>query len=255
MGPPSTLLQVAETRVVVEFFAFLATSPCVGYLPRGDGHPVLVLPGFIGTDESTVPLRWVLRTLGYEAHGWDLGRNVGPTDHVLDGMEARLEILHRQYGQPVSLVGWSLGGVYGRELARDNPRAVRQVISLGSPFRMRRDDQSSIQHLAERFEKDWRPGALRRALAEREKPPLPVPSTAIYSRSDGVVSWELCVDEAIGQHENVEVYSSHTGLGFNPAAIYAVADRLAQPADEWQPFRAPLPLRCWYPRPARTSPH
>lgn len=239
---------------MVEFFAFLASSPWFTCLPRGDGHPVLVLPGFIGTDESTEPLRWVLRALGYEAHGWDLGRNVGPTDFVLDGMEARLEILHRQYGQPVSLVGWSLGGIYARELARDNPRAVRQVVTLGSPFRMRRDDRSSIQHLAERFEPAWRPDALRRALAESEKPPLPVPSTAVYSRSDGVVSWELCVDDAFGHHENVEIYGSHTGLGFNPAAVYVITDRLAVPAEGWKPFQAPLALRCWYPRPVSTSP-
>lgn len=240
--------------MVVEFFGFLASSPCVGFLPRGDGHPVLVLPGFTGTDDSTEPLRWVLRTLGYEARGWDLGRNVGPTDFVLDGMEARLEILHRQYGEPVSLVGWSLGGIYARELARDNPAAVRQVVTLGSPFRMRRDDRSSIQHLADLFEESWRPGALRRALAERDKPPLPVPSTAIYSRSDGVVSWELCVDDAVGQHENVEVYGSHTGLGFNPWAVYAVADRLALHADGWRPFRPPLALRCWFPRAVDRSP-
>jgi pimeloyl-ACP methyl ester carboxylesterase len=213
-----------------------------------------VLPGFIGSDDSTEPLRWVLRTLGYEAHGWDLGPNVGPTDFVLDGMEARLEILHRQYGQPVSIVGWSLGGVYGRELARDNPRAVRQVVTLGSPFRMRRDDQSSIQHLAERFEKDWRPDALRRSLSERDKPPLSVPTTAVYSRSDGVVSWQLCVDDMVGKHENIEIYGSHTGLGFNPSAIYAVADRLAQPVEDRRPFKAPLALRCWYPRPAQLSP-
>jgi pimeloyl-ACP methyl ester carboxylesterase len=254
VGAPSALLQAAESRVVVEFFAFMASSPLIGLLPRGDGHPVLVLPGFIGNDESTGPLRWALRTLGYEAHGWDLGRNVGPTDFVLDGMEARLEILHRQYGEPVSLVGWSLGGIYARELARDNPRAVRQVISLGSPFRMRRDDRSSIQHIAERFEASWRPDALRRALAEHEKPPLSMPSTAIYSRSDGVVSWELCVVDAAGDHENVEVYGSHTGLGFNPAAVYAVVDRLSQPAGTWRPFRPPLALRCWYPRPASHSP-
>jgi len=254
VGAPSALLQAAESRVVVEFFAFLAGSPLLGALPRGDGHPVLVLPGFIGTDESTGPLRWALRTLGYAAHGWDLGRNLGPTGFVLDGLEARLEILHRQHGEPLSLVGWSLGGIYARELARDNPRAVRQVITLGSPFRMRRDDRSSIQHLAERFEPSWRPDALRRALAERDKPPLDVPTTAIYSRTDGVVSWELCVDDAVGHHENVEVHGSHSGLGFNLAAVYAVADRLSQPAGHWRPFRPPLGLRCWYPRPVTHSP-
>lgn len=253
-GPPSALLQAAESRVIVEFFAFMASSPLIGLLPRGDGHPVLLLPGFIGTDESTSPLRWALRTLGYEAHGWELGRNLGPTDFVLDGMEARLEILHRQYGQPISLVGWSLGGIYARELARDNPGAVRQVITLGSPFRMRRDDRSSIQHLAERFEPTWRPDALRRALDERDKPPLQMPTTAIYSRSDGVVSWELCVVDAVGHHENIEVHGSHSGLGFNPAAVLAVVDRLALPAGHWRPFRPPLALSCWFPRPATRSP-
>jgi pimeloyl-ACP methyl ester carboxylesterase len=248
--PPDQWLQWAESRMWFELSAFLAASPLLRSVGRGDRHPVLVLPGFSGDDHSTVPLRLVLRAQGYWTHGWGLGPNLGPTDRVLDGIEHRLDHLWNRHGRKVSLVGWSLGGVYARELARDHPHAVRQVITLGSPFRMREGDQSSVSHLADGLSSQWRADALRAAWAEQDKPPLPVPSTAIYSRTDGVVRWHICIDEESDQHENVEVFGSHSGLGFNPAAVYVVSDRLAQPEGDWRRFSAPPALRLLFPRPA-----
>src|SRR3954452_23192089 len=147
----------SEQRAVLEYGAFGVAWPWFSLLPRGAGQPVLVLPGFAGSDRSTVPLRSVLRTLGYDARGWGLGRNEGPSEATLDGMVQRLADLARKADQPVSLVGWSLGGVYARGLARHAPHRVRQVITLGSPFRSTEASQGV------------------------STPPVPV--TAIFSRS------------------------------------------------------------------------
>ncbi len=246
---PRALYQVAEWRAVLEYLSFGASLPWFPLLPRGDGHPVLVLPGFIADDVATAPLRRVLRGLGYPTYGWALGRNVGPTDHILDGMEARLAAIVARHRRPVSLVGWSLGGMFARELARDLPDSVRQVVTLGSPFRMHPDDRSAATPFVDALSPAWRPDALRMAQHEDDRPALPVPSTAVYSRTDGVVRWHRCIDIVSEGHENVEVYGSHVGLTVNPSVAVVVADRLSRPDGAWTPFRPPCLLQGWYPRP------
>ena len=213
-----------ESRAVFELGAFVAASPVLRFIGRGDRHPVLVLPGFTASDQSTVPLRATLRAQGYWVHGWGLGRNMGPDQRVVDGIVSRLEEVHERHGRTVSLVGWSLGGVYARSLARSHPHAVRQVVTLGSPFRS--------------F-----PGTSEERLAA-----LTVPSTSIYSRTDGIVHWSTCIDGERAEAENIEVQGSHSGLGYNPAVLLAVSDRLAQPEGEWRPFRPPPGLGRLYPK-------
>src|SRR5262252_7076617 len=127
LRPPSKLLMLLEGRALNEFGAFLGTLPLLSFAPRGDGHPVLVLPGLIASDLSTRPLRGFLNGQGYKAHGWGLGRNLGPRPGVQSLMAARLRELHQRYDRKVSLVGWSLGGVFARELAKEAPEAVRMV--------------------------------------------------------------------------------------------------------------------------------
>ena len=249
-GAPHCLLRLAESRAIFEAGAFAASSPILRLLGRGDNHPVLVLPGFTAGDLSTVPLRMTIRSQGYWAHGWNLGLNIGPTDRIFDGIHDRLAQLHDRHNKPVSIVGWSLGGIYARELARDNPEAVRQVITLGSPFRLTMIDRSSISGLVDRLSPTWSDEVLRLASEEADKPPLTVPSTAIYSRTDGVVRWHTCIDMVRENHENIEVRGSHSGLGVNPAVLYAVSDRLMQPIDDWRPFKAPLLVRSMFPKPA-----
>jgi pimeloyl-ACP methyl ester carboxylesterase len=247
---PEPLLQFLESRAVFEFGAFLAASPVLRMFGRGDRHPVLVLPGFTGGDDSTLPLRWVLRSQGYWVHPWRLGANVGPTPEVIDGIHARLAALHARHERKVSLVGWSLGGIYAREMARKNPGAVRQVITMGSPFRMIDGDRSSVpEAVTERMSERWNKAAMHMSEEEHNKPALEVHSTAIYSRSDGVARWHTCIDVESEIHENVEVHSSHSGLGINPAAIYVVCDRLAQPEDDWRRFAPPPGTRHLFPRP------
>ncbi len=251
--PPARLLQVMEAAwLPVEAAGFWATGPVLRTIGRGDQHPVLVLPGFSASDSSTLPLRWALRGQGYWLHAWKLGRNIGPTKRAVDGMRQRIEELHVQHGRTVTLIGQSLGGVYARLLAREQPDSVRQVITLGSPYRMVEGDRSAasarvlwkqLQHLHD--------GNLAlNELHEQDRPPLLVPATSIYSRTDGVAPWQTCIDGVREHAENIEVYGSHVGMGVNPAVIFAVLDRLAQPEGDWRPFAAPLGVRQWYPRPA-----
>lgn len=236
--PPSPLLAFTELpRALAELGSLPWASPLLATAPRGDGHPVLVLPGFTTTDRSTAILRRYLSTLGYDAHSWDLGRNLGPRAIGREGEKLvdRLNAVHELTGRKVSLVGWSLGGVMARMVSRRVPDAVRQVISLGSPFTgsprstnvWRAYELLTGQRIDDRTTKEQ--------LRESATPP-PVPSTAIWSREDGIVAWQNCVEPFAHNSDNIEVHGSHCGLGVNPAVLYAVADRLALPEGGWTPF-------------------
>ncbi len=234
IAPPSRGLLLLEGRALLELAALLPAYPLLRRAPRGDGHPVLVLPGFMGSDLSTRALRAFLRERGYAAHGWRLGRNIGPTAQVVSGLARRLADLRRRYDRRVSCIGWSLGGVYARELARHHPDDVRQVITLASPFR-HLDAVNVPRFLRARRE----PHPDEAALRERLAAPLPVPTTAIFSRSDGIAAWRSCVGDPGPSSENLEVQSSHLGIGHHPVVLLTIADRLAQPEGRWRPFRPP----------------
>ena len=248
---PSNWLTVLETRALFELGAMAAASPLLRMVGRGDEHPVLVLPGFTADDRSTAPLRAMLRGQGYWTHGWQLGRNMGPTPRVVDGLLDRLETLHSRHGRKVSLVGWSLGGIFARALARERPDAVRQVITLGSPFRMVDGDRSAATGVWESVKNLHEEDLLELHRREREREPLAVPASSIYTRTDGVVRWWLCLDDDGPYRENIEVRGSHSGLGFNPAVALVVSDRLAQALGDWRPFHPSAWLRYLYPVPAR----
>lgn len=233
-------------RAVADYGAMLAASPFLLAAPRGDGHPVLVLPGFLAEDSSTVTMRIFLRARGYHVRGWSLGRNIGPTAEIVGGMTALLTEHAERSGRRVSIVGWSLGGIFARELARAHPALVRQVVTLGSPFRIDHPRDSRAHAAFQRFSRlhvDGKSASRRRDLGK----PIPVPATAIYSKQDGIVPWQACLETAGPLRENVRVYSSHLGLGHNAAALWVVADRLAQPEGVWEPFRAPAVARRLFP--------
>lgn len=246
-APPWSLSLTDPGRAAVEFGFLVSAWPLLRTLPVGDGHPVLVLPGLLAGDGSTRPLRGLLRKLGYRVHGWRLGRNVGPTAKAISGMADRLDDLDRRYGAPVSVIGWSLGGIFARGMARRRPSSVRQVITLGTPFRLTDHNQTRAGAAFKRFSHlhvERAPVPL-----DLETEPLSVPSTSIYSRYDGVVAWQACLDVRSQRAENIAVLGSHFGFGHNPAVLYAVADRLAQPSGQWAPFRPPPVLRPLFPRP------
>ncbi len=241
--PPSKILTALEFRAAGEAAAMVAAMPLLANLAPGDGHTVLVLPGFGADDGSTSLLRSLLARLGYQAKPWKLGRNGGPTPYVADGLRSLVK-RHASAG-PVSIVGWSLGGIYAREIAREAPDAVRQVITLGSPIHMRQGDRSASSYVSDSSET---PRYQARTVAsEATRPPVPVPTTSVFTRTDGVVRYETCLTPAAPTHENIEVYGSHCGLGMNPSVAYIVADRLRQDAGTWHPFDPPALLRHLYP--------
>jgi len=196
-------------RAGAELGAGLAALPWLRMAPRGDGHAVLVLPGLGASDDSTRMLRGFLRDRGYAAKGWGLGRNVGPRAGVERAMLETIDRMGDESGRTVSLVGWSLGGLYASALAARRPEAVRSVVTLGSPLHH--------PHAA-------------------STPAAAVPTTSIYSRSDEIVPWRCSVVTESSRSENIEVLASHLGLGFHPAVLFAVSDRLAQAEGQWKPF-------------------
>ncbi len=234
LRPPSRALMYLEGRAIQELGAFVGALPLLSLAPRGDGHPVLVLPGLIASDVSTQPLRAFLRSKGYQVSGWQQGRNLGLRDGVQDEMVALLVRMNDTTGRKVSLIGWSLGGLYARQLAKMMPERVRSVITLGSPFAG-----------SPRSTNAWRVYEMASGRSADEQDPRfggslsvapPVPTTAIFSRTDGICAWQGCVEKTSAQSESIEVESSHCGMGHHPAVVYAVAERLAQPEGTWKPF-------------------
>jgi pimeloyl-ACP methyl ester carboxylesterase len=269
--PPSRLLLAIEGRAILELGAYFLAYPFLWGAPRGDGHPVLVLPGLSASDASTELLRAYLKDLGYAPHGWALGRNYGHHHTVEGELLDRLLELHCRYRRKVSIIGWSLGGVFARELAKEAPHAVRLVISLGSPIACcptstnawrlyeyasgKRAGRACRRRAGARDEIDEQGTADEEhcpvCAHKRRHPPAAVPSTSIFSRTDGIVAWRCSLEMESGQTENIEVEGSHFGLGHNPAVLYAIADRLAQPEGEWQPFDRSGLRGLFYPDPKR----
>lgn len=234
---PSKLLLLLEGRAIGELATTLALRPLLRRLEPGDGHPVLLLPGFMASDFSTRPLRGFLRDLGYSAHRWTLGRNLGPQGDLEKRMSARLAELFDRHGRKVSLVGWSLGGVYARVLANRHPEQVRCVISLGSPINGDAESTNSAR-LFEFVTRERIEDIAPERLAEVRRTP-PVPTTSVFSRTDGITAWQASIEIEGPLAESVEVPGSHLGLGFNPLVLCVVADRLAQPEGAWKPFFRP----------------
>jgi len=229
---PGALLLALEGRAPWEFAASVAATPWLRRLPKGDGHPVLVLPGLAANDLTTLPMRTFLKDRGYQALPWQQGLNLGPREGVLDALRERVRSLHRADGQKISLLGWSLGGVYARELAKEMPELVRCVITLGSPF-AGPPQATNAWWLFERVSGHPEPDAEMQA-ALRVAPP--VPTTSIFSRTDGIVAWQCSLNPPGPLAENIEVHASHIGLGLNPLAMVAIVDRLGQDPANWQSF-------------------
>jgi len=241
-APPSRELLLLELRAIWELGAFFASYPLLRMAPRGDGHAVLVLPGLAATDTSTRPLRRFLVDQGWDANGWELGPNHGPRPGAEEKMQDRLATLFRDSGRKVSLVGWSLGGVYAFSTAHSAPECVRSVVSLGSPMRVAAGSIAVpllVRALYRYFAHPMGPVAhAANVRAKVLRSPPPIPSTCIYSATDGVVPAPAAQLEGDPRsHENVWVPGSHVGLGFNAAVMWVLADRLAQSEGRWKPFQ------------------
>jgi len=254
VGPRSKWQRLLELRAPIEYSSYFALVPLLRLVyPCGEQHSIMCLPGGLAGDGLTAILRWGLRGHGYDAHGWGLGRNLGATEEKLAGMRTRVDELYGLHDRKITIIGWSLGGIYGRMLARDRPEKVRQVITLGSPFRMVESDRFApfSRDRWERFVGDHAEELDLLWVHEHHRPPLEVPATSIYSPDDGLAPWELSIDETgpnagNPRAENVAVWGTHVGIGANPASLAVILDRLAQPEDHWRPFK-PIPLLApWY---------
>jgi pimeloyl-ACP methyl ester carboxylesterase len=228
------LLTLVEGRAVFEYGSFIALRGLLGMLPKGDGHSVIVLPGFMASDRSTAPMRRLLTSLHYDPHGWGLGRNVRIDLARERAMQDLLCRTADNSGRKVSLIGWSLGGVFAREIAKAHPDMVRQVISLGSPISDDRN-HSNARKLFEMFN-GREPEPIKEGRYRNLSEAPPVPTTSILTKTDGIVAWRGSVQSPAPQTENIVVHASHVGLGVNPAVMVAIADRLAQPEGQWKPF-------------------
>lgn len=239
------LLLTEPARGLADLATLPLAAPWLSLAPHGDGHGIIVLPGLLASDNSTALLRRFLRRLGYDVRGWNLGRNLGPTAEVLDELPLLLSDVHGQTGGPVSLIGWSMGGIYAREMGRQHPGKVRQVITLGSPFALTDGRQSHADRAYQRRRTLHATG--RVPTREQIGQPVGVPSTAVYSRRDGIVPWQACIEAETELHQNVEVRCAHLGFGVDPATLWLIADRLSQPAGNLRRFNAPAMLRSLYP--------
>jgi pimeloyl-ACP methyl ester carboxylesterase len=242
-GRPSTLSSLLELRAFAEVASLPFSLPLLMQAPKGDGHPVLLLPGFMGSEATLIALEVFLRNRGYDVQTWGLGRNVGFRPGHASALEQKIRYLHHHSGRKVSLVGWSLGGVFALYGAHQASECVRNVITLGSPISVDASGSASPQLLKALYRLVAHPlgtashSMQPRAKTLRERKPLPVPMSCLYSISDGIVPpQEATLEGDPALHENIRVWGSHTGLGFNPLVLQIVADRLTQPEGQWKPY-------------------
>lgn len=243
VGAPHVLSSLLEPRGLLEMALLPASLPLLVEAPQGDGHPVLLVPGFMASEVSLIALKVFLQRKGYDVHTWGLGRNVGFRSKHANALPQKVRYLHHITGKKVSLVGWSLGGVFSMYGAQEALECVRSVITLGSPVSVDAAGSQSppavkalyrlVSHRLGASAHVMQPRA--KSMRERRRPA--VPTSCLYSLSDGVVPpQEATIDGDAALHENIQVAGSHIGLGFNGIVLAIVADRLAQPENDWKPF-------------------
>ena len=239
ISPPSlTLLGTEPWRAAMEFLAFKANELKPKKTPpAGDGHPVIIFPGLATDGSAVAPLRDYCESLGYTAIDWGKGYNTGPKGDIapwLADLALHTAELLQHHQDTATLIGWSLGGLYAREIGKLLAPRVRQVITIGTPFNADAD-HTNVGWLFRLL--SGASTVMDPALSKRLRTPPPLPTTSIYSRSDGVVAWETCCHAKTSrQVQDIEIDGSHIGMGWNPAVLNVVADRLAQHPANWQPY-------------------
>ena len=224
--PPSRLATWLELRAPLDWASVLLRAPQLALAPRGDGRPVLLIPGYRTDERAMRPLGRYLEFLGYDVYDWDQGRNKGDVDGDIQRVGERVMRIYQQLdGEPVTLIGWSLGGVVARETARLFERCVREVITLGTPI----IGGPKYTAVASRFARIAKLDLdeFEKEVHERNSIGIRQPVTSIYSRADGVVGWRASIDTYNEQARNIRVNSSHFGLGANGKVWHLIARLLA----------------------------
>ncbi len=222
LRPPDVRQRSRELLLGADLARLLVRAPFLGSAPFGDGGPVLLVPGFGATDHSLALLGRFLRSRRHRVYSARLGRVGGDVPALAERLGERVARIAADAGRPVALVGWSIGGVLSREVARDRPDLVSRIVTFGTPV----VGGPSYTALAGRYPPEML-AQVRQAIADRESTPIAVPITAIWSPNDGVVSPDACIDRHSPQVEHVKVRSTHIGMGFDPDVWSVVADRLA----------------------------
>jgi len=257
---PPLMNSLLELRAPFEALSLLPTLPLLSKAPQGDGQPVMVLPGFLTGDGATFILRRFLAKQGFTVFPWEQGRNPGLRQDIYENLERRVRDHYEALGQKISLVGWSLGGLYARTLSHRMPEYIRQVITLGSPFALNANFSvgdvavsGPIIKLYEKLNPNYQDDLLANGEPVWALAP-PVPSTAIYTQEDGIASWKYCIDNIGHCTENIRISGSHTGLTHNPLVMYVIADRLSQKEGLWSPFNQHWLHRMMFRKSASTIP-
>ncbi|MCP9766391.1 alpha/beta hydrolase [Lacihabitans sp. LS3-19] len=234
---PSMLLLLSEpSRALLEWGLNIPFGGFKKKEKTGDGHPVLVMPGFMSSARSTSFLRKYIAGLGYDVYDWGLGRNVGKIE-FLELLIEKIDEIYTTTGEQVSLVGWSLGGVFARQVAKERPEQIRQVITLGSPF-SGLTEPNNAAWLYSLITGGKKVKNVNQTFLEDLPLPAPVPTTAIYSKEDGVVPWKMCLEKNEDEiHQNIQVRGSHIGLGLNPSVLSIIENRLKQSTENWTKFK------------------
>jgi dienelactone hydrolase len=226
LAPPSPLQRSRELLLGREFVRLAVALPSLANRSdEGGGQPVILVPGFGADDTSLIVLRRFLARRGYDTHSARLGRVGDDVMALADRVAERVAVVGARAGRPVALVGWSIGGVLSREAARDNPTLVTEVITMGTPA----EGGPSYTSLAWRYTEAFK-AEIRAQIDERSKVPITVPITALWSRNDGIVTPEACIDRRSPNVEHIEVRCTHLGFGFDPTVLKIVAGRLGSTA-------------------------
>jgi len=238
---------LSETTALWEIMTTLTLRRRLARMvPEGDGHRVILVPGFTASDRAMGQLRRFLNDCGYRAEGWGQGRNTGLNQEGIDTLVNTVKNQAKESRDKVTLIGWSGGGMYARAAATQAPDSVRQVITLGTPFKMTED---TLEYLPEGIHKLHERLSAEEGEAQEEieniwnKAP-PVPSTSIFSERDALAPWPFCLDHRDRHSENIHVSGSHAGMPFNPFIYHIIADRLSQ--DRWRPFEINKLGRAFY---------
>jgi len=230
--PPDAPLPFAMTRGAgmwveaggaLEWVRLLARWPALDAVPRGSQRPTVLVPGFQSPEVALSPLGWWLRRMGHDARSWGRGTNRGHVDKDVAGMLPVVRQLAEEAGRPIALVGWSLGGVISRELAREAPESVDRVVTFGTPV----VGGPSFTLAASVYGPELCDKAAARSARRERDRPLTLPITAIFTRLDGIVSWPACIDRLSPEVRHVEVASRHISMGIDPDVWRVIAEALA----------------------------